>query len=212
MFLGKRIIISLMLATVPLTGCVSQEEYNRAFVDVDLDTLSEFQREILADGVVTYAEYEKAVSAEYECVKDVYPNRTMGPIEPTRGQLAYTVETSFDEDMSAKEIAAVDAADFKCRETYLEPVASKWASQDVPDADEREKMRPEVMACFAAAGLAVDASTTDEQFQSASEAYVTSIQNEDVEPSGETEAKMEALQACQEKHYRFFTFIPEKSN
>ena len=211
MFFGKRFLGVACLGLLVLSGCSAEPEFEDLNYEVDWDSLSEYQKEILEDGVVTYAEYEKAATAEYECVKSVSPYFSVGPIEIKYGQFFYVTTTSYPEDITSEEIDRLDAQASQCDTEYLSEVGMQWASQDVPDADEREKMRPEVMACFAAAGLAVDASTTDEQFQSASEAYVRSIQNEDVEP-GESIAKMEALQACQEKHYRFFTFIPEKSN
>lgn len=117
-------------------------------------TTSEFQKPMLADGVVTYAEYERAALAEIDCIKKALPGvRVDGP-HATQGDhpiLEYTLEVVGD--VPVDEETRFEESQAKCHRTYLSDVGSVWAIEDVPSEEERKALLVDLGACLSRAGL-----------------------------------------------------------
>ncbi len=120
---------------------------------------SEFQRPLVADGVVEFAEYEQAIFAEYACIKDRAPFVEIdGPrIDPDSGEVEVSIIVMGDESSAAVAEAAME----DCRNEYSSVVASIWAEQLVPTEKEREMLLAELRACLSAAGIDAPSSESD---------------------------------------------------
>ncbi|MCL2454027.1 MAG: hypothetical protein FWD18_01805 [Micrococcales bacterium] len=153
------VVITLLGALlVPLAGCSRDSGSDALFSDEDIATMSEFQRNILEDGVVTYAEYESAIIAERQCVQDA-GFEVSEVMDIGAGQLGFTTEISTagaaDPDAAVTEAHRVIDA---CGEEYAKYVATAWAeSQVITDPAERERLQAQFASCLKDAGLRVSA-------------------------------------------------------
>ncbi|MCL2454028.1 MAG: hypothetical protein FWD18_01810 [Micrococcales bacterium] len=153
-----------ILALVPvalvasLGGCSHDGASGPLFSDEDIAAMPEFQRNILEDGVVTYAEYESAVIAQRSCLEEA--GYSPGEIEDIGGgQIGFIVEVDYSHEPDP---AAADAlflaTDRHCNEEYLFYVGTAWAeSQVITDPAERERLRAQFASCLKDAGLRVSA-------------------------------------------------------
>ncbi len=127
---------------------------------------SEFQREILADGVVTFAEYEGAVLAGARCVAD----RGVSVEPPFWDENAYrfvyyTKVELPPEATPAEEQAAVDlmnSVSDDCWREYQAFVEQAWDNQSIPEADERARLVDQLVSCIRSAGVEVGMSPSYE--------------------------------------------------
>ncbi|MGN8553446.1 UNVERIFIED_CONTAM: hypothetical protein OHV15_12770 [Microbacterium sp. SLM126] len=145
-------LAGLAILAVLLAGCAAQGT-DSAHDTLDLDALLEettdFQREIVEDGVVTAAEFERALLARRECVADV--GATPGDIYTgSNGELTFDYDITAESD---DEALAIQRDADACLQDYFADVGTVWAYQRLLSPAEREEMRPRALACLDAAGL-----------------------------------------------------------
>lgn len=110
--------------------------------------ISDFQKELLADGIVTDAEYRRAVEAARECVeKDGWETS-----EVRAGRhdydLGFGVRFTGDHDPTA-----ADASMDRCHEEYQATVYWVYAQSKVVPLEEREALAEELRQCLLAVGV-----------------------------------------------------------
>jgi hypothetical protein len=140
-----------MLAAI-LVGCAAQGAdgaHDKLNLDALLEETTDFQREIVEDGVVTAAEFERALLARRECVADA--GATPGDIYAgSNGELTFDYDITAESEEEAR-IVQRDAD--ACLQDYFADVGTVWAYQRLLSPAEREAMRPRAVACLDAAGL-----------------------------------------------------------
>ena len=123
------------------------------------DALSDFQRSILKDGVLTSQEYERAALAVAQCHRDSgaelrgYPQRLGGPqlSEPwwsKRGEYYY-IPAYPEADTNAE--GKYNA----CEDEYFRQIAPIWANHVAPSQQEMQQARDLVGECLREVGLAI---------------------------------------------------------
>ena len=181
--------VATAAATIALSGCTSSSAPSQSINVAELAAhTTKFQRDILADGVVTRAEYERAVLAQRQCVQDA--GATPSEVRKTANN-----ELAFDYDVTAETQADVNAINKKaelCLGQYLDKVGEVWAYEQLLSPQELAKQLPEVRSCVVDVGisLAANASATD---------IYTAIQS--------TESQQKA-QPCVAKFPGFFSVAP----
>lgn len=176
-----------------LSSCAAAEEAPKLNVDEIAASTTQFQAEILADGEVSAAEYEKALLAQRQCVIDA---------GATPGELvdAGNNERTFDYQVSAPsdgEREIIEAKAEECLGEFFDDIAQVWAYQQLLTADEREELRPKVVECLNKAGLAVP-----------SDADLKKI----AEVLGSDESKLEMAAPCFEKYPGYFFVAPDEGD
>jgi hypothetical protein len=145
-------LVALAAVVALLAGCAAPgptSEADTLDIDAVLEGTTPFQHEILEDGVVTAAEYERALLARRECVADA--GATPGDIyEGSAGELTFDFEITA---ATEEEVLAVQEAADACLPDYFADVGSVWAYQRLLSPAEREEMRPKALACLDGAGL-----------------------------------------------------------
>jgi hypothetical protein len=150
-------IVSLAFAIL-LSGCSGQDDVAHIDIDAELDVESiasettEFQREMLEDGVVTQAEYERALLAQRDCV-------IAAGAEPGELYEIGNNQFTFDYDISAATNDELDKIQVKadaCTPKFFSDVGKVWAYQQLLTPAEREAQRPLVIACLVSVGIEVD--------------------------------------------------------
>ncbi|QUC00770.1 hypothetical protein [Cellulosimicrobium cellulans] len=154
------------LALVALASCGGQDAFP-LLSDSDLEAAPEFQREILADGNVTWSEYESSVIAQRDCVEAA--GYSPGPIEKYGSQLEFITESDYSDSPDPE---AADAEFRKtlgdCDEEYASMVRIVYGeSLVVTDPEERERLRVGLVDCLNLAGLDVAADVTADEILSA---------------------------------------------
>lgn len=157
--------VTLILAALvmSLTGCspsAPSAQTDPLDIGAILDDTTPFQRDILDDGVVTAAEFERALLARRECVSEA--GATPGEIyEGRNGELTFDYDITADND---EELQSIQSQADACLADYFSDVGSVWAYQRLLSPEEREAMRPRALACLDEAGLtglAEDATASD---------------------------------------------------
>lgn len=145
------------------TGCAPDAtggEPDPLKIEAILEATTPFQYEIIEDGVVTAAEFERALLARRECTAEV--GATPGEIYSGRnGELTFDYDIVADSD---DELLAIQADADACLRDYFVDVGSVWAYQRILSPEERERLRPKALACLDSAGLtelAEDASVAE---------------------------------------------------
>jgi hypothetical protein len=184
---------SSLLVVFSLTSCASpQNEPAPLDVSEIAANTTEFQHQIIEDGEVTYAEYEKAVLAQRQCVQGTGAVPTE-LYEIGNNELAFDYEVRAADDETASRISS--EAD-QCRLEYLVDVGRVWAYQQVLTEEQRDEMQPLVVACLNEAGLEID-----------NDADLASI----VKAIGGDSAMTDAAQPCV-KEYAAFFFVASGSS
>ncbi len=142
---------------------------------------SQFQQNVLADGEVSFAEYEQAIDAAIGCMRD-QGSTVIGPTPIMDGRyINYCVQLA----------PGVDADIELCETEFLSFVLPVWSLQQVPSGDEAERVRDEYSACVREAGLDVP--------EGATLADIEDIVGEAVGPNLSTE-DLERLRGCIERY------------
>lgn len=115
-----------------------------------LGNASEFGREIVADGEVTAAEYERAVLATKRCIEDE-GFAVEGPTLAANGVLLDLVIVNGGEDADGN--SRVRPVYDRCSGEFLEPVSMVYAEQQVPSEEERREQLASLVTCFEDAGV-----------------------------------------------------------
>lgn len=149
---GAALAVGLLVGISLLVGCSSEPAFDHPYADRYAEALSQatsdFERAVLADGTITRAEYEEAVSRYADCMDGAGFPVTL--VEQ-HGYYVY--------DFSAA--PGLDAADERCAEGNTFIVAGLYADQLTnPGADDWDTLR---VRCFIHVDL-VDDEYTPEQF------------------------------------------------
>lgn len=162
-----RALTGASLALAAILGCSAESPedgpYSARFAEAMQQATSDFEREVLADGVVTRAEYEEAVERYVECMADVGIKVTLIDQE---GYYVY----------SFAQTPGLDAADIECMRgttllvsgLYTDPLKN-------PGNDDYDEI---VVACLKRAGV-VDERYTATQFASDSVDHTLPVDDED---------------------------------
>jgi hypothetical protein len=112
-------------------------------------TTSDFQRGLLADGVITPAEYEQATFAYIACLDDAGIPHSVPELTTARGA---TPKWRFQIGPwpSAAELTDVDN---RCREENSSEIEEAWSLQEAPSQEEIDAVRDTAVACANAAGF-----------------------------------------------------------
>jgi hypothetical protein len=151
------------------TACSGDHEPGRQDGGFDVEQVAaattQFQRELLADGEVTFAEYERATLATIDCLESAglvvegpHPRNgvdsrfleySYGFDEIPRDQLEFTNQRMF---------ALGDA----CEREFRFDVARVWEHQHLLTPEERERQRELLIDCLQAGGVEIADNATDE--------------------------------------------------
>ncbi len=125
-----------------------------------------FQREILADGIVTRAEYERAIAATIACMQQQGLAVT-GPLEINAGRfLGYVVGLGPDEGPGGAPSDTFESVQTLCEATYLDGIAAAWIVQQQPTGSEAEAVRIDYVECLRERGLDIDSNASIDSFES----------------------------------------------
>jgi hypothetical protein len=113
-----------------------------------LTDLSDFQKEILSDGVLTLAEYERAILAYRTCIEG-YGYRIDHEYMPTKnhgyGTYSSRVATVGETDT---ERAFAEAGFKACERDYIEALGFVWSLDNRPSEEERQRARDAFATCM----------------------------------------------------------------
>lgn len=142
-------------------------QFNEAVRDA-----SDYQRQILEDHALTFAEYEAAVFSTIECLQEQgirvssIPRSGKSPApEPeltSRGRWLYLPQLPEGTDGPAFQ-ATVDA----CKHRFSAVVESLWFQQTLATQAELQAARREIAACLRTSGFAVPESPSSEELREA---------------------------------------------
>lgn len=158
--MGRRALaLVLLVAALAVPACggggrTQGDKEAKSLASERYKTTSDFQKPMLEDGVVTFAEYERATLAEIDCIKKALPSvRVDGP-NPTQSDhptLEYTLEVVGD--IPAEQEADFEKSQAECHATYLSDVGAVWATQDIPSEEERKTLLASLRDCLVDAGV-----------------------------------------------------------
>lgn len=157
-----RATICVVVLTGAMAGCSSGpglEETPKLDLAGILKETTEYQREIIADGIVTPEEYERALLERRDCVAS--SGAAPGPIYKIGNG-----EQTFDFEITATNDDAMNIIQQKadaCLPAFFDDVGAVWAFQNLLSPEERQKMQPLVVECLAERGVKVDSNATSDQ-------------------------------------------------
>jgi hypothetical protein len=130
-----------------------------------LSGISDFQRALLADGVLTLAEYEQAILAFRECAVGLgYQLREWMP----RHDRGYSVSATYrlpEGQKESLETAQSRTAQLqRCHREYLEAVGYVWIKEHHPSESEFQQAREALGACLREQGEEFPANPTEGDF------------------------------------------------
>lgn len=154
----KRGLIAYVLLLIA-SGCsgaaAGDGSSSQALASARLGDASEFEKGALADLVVTQAEYEQAVFATLDCIRERFPELEIeGPYtRPDGFTLGFDFVAHTGNDPSAIEEFSllVEEAD-ECEE-FRASIESVWVEQHIPSGAERQEMRQGFVDCAERIGL-----------------------------------------------------------
>ncbi|WP_454293498.1 hypothetical protein [Salana multivorans] len=187
------------VALVATAACGADDDPDGANdLDWYLENAPANQRVLLEDGELTYAEYEQAVISARDCV--IEAGYEPGPIELTQGLLGYEIEVDYtgESDPEAADQRFLEITD-SCWNDNTGLVSMFWAQTLVLDRDEKEAMRPEVIACLNDAGLDLPDNASDDQI---AEALI-----QDAEDNAQVVGPS-PVDECLDEFYQFFLMTP----
>jgi hypothetical protein len=126
-------------------------------VELALKDGSDFQRDILEDGEVTSAEYERAYSATVGCMRDA-GLEVIGP---------YAIMADRYLTYSVRDAPGSDDAMIACEEQYLEFVGAVWSEQQTPSGAEAIRVLNAYIECLSSIGIEVPREATLQEVEDA---------------------------------------------
>jgi len=137
------LVLVLAACAPPTSGTPTGDEDTNSMLEVGLRDGSDFQREILGDGVVSPAEYERAFDAAVSCMRDE-GLEVVGPFSVMFDRyLMYTVRDTGDSDSISN----------RCDDEHLAFVRSVWSVQNTPTGQEAERVRTDYRDCARSKGM-----------------------------------------------------------
>lgn len=105
----------------------------------------------LADGSVSFAEYEAAVQRTVDCVRDAWGD-VITPLRRSDGAFGFSLSATQPEAMAFYD---------QCRQRFLDPVEIGWLNENAPSLDEQARMQEAFNECVEAAGFDPEAIDDD---------------------------------------------------
>lgn len=160
----KRVVLSawfwLLIAGCATPGAVADPPQLEGFPPGYASNASDFEKEILADGVVSYAEYERANLTIVECLEDAGIAVTQVVPASEEGFLNFNFVRTDDPGGARR----VDAAYADCEKQYAQYVFAVYRKQNLPTGVELTERKADLVACLEGAGLSdvsADPTTTE---------------------------------------------------
>lgn len=130
---------------------------------MDQEDLSSYQRDLIEDGRLTFAEYEAAAFATVDCLERAgytvfhvpgelehdRTNATPGPGLSARGRY------KFDVGAASSERAGLLEASGRCRAEYFDLLDLIWAEHTAPSEQDLQRGRAMIGACLRDKGLTI---------------------------------------------------------
>ncbi|WP_149085540.1 MULTISPECIES: hypothetical protein [Microbacterium] len=179
----------VLLGALALAGCAAEAPVTELDVSEIAADTTPFQAKILEDGMVSPAEYERALLSQRDCV--VSAGGDAGEIvDIGNGEkgFEYSVTASTEQER-----LKLEAATEACARDYIEDIGLVWGFQNLPSQEDLDDMRPQVAACLRGVGIEVDDDFTRDTLK---------------EEVGASEAKYEAMRPCAEEFKEFFAGNP----
>lgn len=114
-----------------------------------LTTTSEFQRNLLNDGQLTYQEYEASVLATVQCLRERGVTISVEPRPAPGKRIEFAYASTAEDD------AAASAAYDECYREYENLVDIVWFRQNQPSEQTLDAARAALAKCLRAAGVAL---------------------------------------------------------
>jgi hypothetical protein len=162
-------VTALLLTMTAGMGCSAGSQPGDEDGDFSVEQIAAgttpFQLELLADGEVTFAEYERATLAAIACLEGA--GLVVDGPYPRNGVDSRFLEYSYGfdeippdqrESMSQRMIAAGD----DCEREYRYDVARVWEYQHLLAPEERERQRELLIDCLQAGGVDIADTASDE--------------------------------------------------
>ena len=155
---------------------------------------TEYQRTLLVDGQVTFAEYEQATRAATACIKDGgIDGLTVNGPAPKPGDSKFLIwdvqwEGSADDKAFQDLQDRIGALKEQCQREYELDVSRVWHRQHALEPERRDALKLQVVECLKAEGASVDAGST---YEAIIEATVASWDNQ-------------VVRACHAEYFDFF--------
>lgn len=153
---------------------------------------TEFQQEILADGAVTFDEYERATLAAADCFTGAGIEFTGPELQPDGFTLNFAFST---EGFSER---AMDS----CSEEWVGAVSRVWTEQHVPSESERPQVTRQFAECLEAAGVDLGPLGPDPDRFALSQALDEALREAGSRNDG---AAFEGLTDCKDRYWTLFT-------
>lgn len=153
--LGKLILVAAL--SLGLSGCQSESPSLPEAIPLEI---SDYQTEVLSDGVVTFTEYEKAFLDTIACLRDGGV-RASDPIPSHDGRFL-TYDIGFwPPDTPSSVITEAEALNDSCVAEYLDAIALKYSYDNQPSASEQTETRLEAIECLRKEGYDISDDLTE---------------------------------------------------
>ncbi len=151
-------------------GCTDEphapekRDYPRVDPGVVAAQTSEYQRPAFADGVVTFAEYERAVLATMECLK-AGGLTVNGPSPRNNGRF---LDFTFSAELKAGEAtteanARILQVSEKCDDEFRNDIERVWTQQNLLTPAQRDTQRAQLIECLRHAGAQLGLDADEEE-------------------------------------------------
>ena len=161
-------VASLVVTVVAGSAC-SRDDHHEPGHNPDVAqiaaTTTPFQQQLLADGEVTFAEYEKATLAAMGCLERA--GLVVDGPHPRNGfdsrflEFSYGYDEIPPDELETMNRRMLDAGD-ECEQEYRFDVALVWEYQHLLTPQQREQQRPLVIDCLRAGGVRIADSASHE--------------------------------------------------
>lgn len=135
-----------------------------------LEDASEFQRELIEDGIITFADYERAVYATVACLEERGVDVVEGP--ELTGRNVYQFTYAADDREQGPVVY------WECYEEHQVVIDRVWAGtgQENPTEEELEEARAALEACLRGAGIDLPGGASSADFAAVAESDPTIFQ------------------------------------
>ncbi len=114
---------------------------------------------MLADGQVTFAEYEQAIASEVSCLRAEAPSVVVrGPYPDPASDKLLAYDATLEGAARDLEVERrFERAQASCHRRYADDIGVIWAAQDAPSEEQRRTMLRGLAECLAGEGLRISA-------------------------------------------------------
>jgi hypothetical protein len=148
-----RAVVAAVVLAVSLIACRGAELRGELpeYVSSELESASEFEREIIGDGKVTAAEYERAVFATLSCLDDHGLPHSEAIFNDEASRWDYQIGPWTEEEDAENYALFLD-----CWENHEQGVESVWVNQNAPSEANLQQIREAILMCLREHGLQAD--------------------------------------------------------